>query len=90
MGHLFTGDDEGKDIVTSEGTRIGTVHDVDEDRARVDRARGEGDGEGLGEKLKRMLGWDDESGDRGDDERREIRGEHVDRVDDDRVHLRDH
>ena len=74
----FTDDDRGRDVVTSDGTRVGTINQVNDDRATVDRD----DGESLTDKVKDMLGW-------GDDDN-EIRDEHVDRREDDRVYLRQH
>ncbi|MDS0293430.1 hypothetical protein [Halogeometricum luteum] len=74
----FTDDDRNKDVVTADGTRIGTVHDVNDGRATVDR---DNDSDGLTDKLKGMLGWDD-------DDSNEIRDEHVDSYDDDRIRLR--
>lgn len=81
MAHEFTDDDRGKDIVTHDGTRVGTVDRVEEGRARVKRRD---DDESLTDKVKDMLGWDD------DDDNREIRGEHVHESTDDRIRLRDH
>ena len=75
----FTDDDVGRDVVTSEGNRVGRINRVDEGRARVDRD----DGESLTDKIKDMLGWDT-------DDDNELRDEHVDRREDDRVYLRQH
>lgn len=80
MGHRFTDDDRGKDVVTAEGRRIGTINSVHDDRATVDRDE---DDEGLTDKIKDMLGWDD-------DDANEIRDEHVDETREDRVRLRQH
>jgi hypothetical protein len=74
----FEDDDRGRDVVTSEGNRIGTIDRVEGGRARVDR---DDDGEGLTDKIKDMLGWDDEDSN-------EISDEHVDRREDDRIYLR--
>lgn len=79
MARNFTDDDRDKHVVTSEGTRIGKIRDVNDDRATVDRSD---DDEGLTDKIKDMLGW-------GDDDSNEIRNEHVDSVNDDEVRLRD-
>lgn len=65
--------------MTSDGTRVGTINQVNDDRATVDR----NEGESLTDKIKDMLGWDD-------DDANEIRDEHVDRREDDRVYLRQH
>lgn len=80
MTHQFTDDDRGKDVVTSEGDRIGTVDRVDDDRATVNR--NEDDDDSLTDEIKDMLGWGD------DDDSNEIRDEHVDRSDDDQIRLR--
>jgi len=77
MGHRFTDDDRGKDVVTPEGDRVGTIDRVDDDRAEIQRDQ---DAD-LTDKVKNMLGWDD-------DDQNEIRDEHVDRTEDDRVYLR--
>ena len=74
----FTDDDVGRDVVTSEGNRVGRINRVDDDRATVDR-----DDESLTDKVKEMLGWEN-------DDDNEIHHEHVDRREDDRVHLRRH
>ena len=76
----FNDDDVGRDVVTSEGTRVGTVNRVDEGRARVDRGD---DDESLTDKIRDMLGWEN-------DDDNEIRDEHVDRREDDRIYLRQH
>lgn len=78
MAREFTDDDRGKDIVTAEGDRIGTVGDVREGRARVERD----ESTDLTDKVKSMLGWDDS------DEDHEIGRDHVDSVDENRVRLR--
>ncbi|WP_435333831.1 hypothetical protein [Haloarchaeobius sp. TZWWS8] len=77
MAYRFTDDDRNKDVVTADGKRIGTVRTVEEDRATVDR-----DDESLTDKVKDFLGWGDD-----DDE---IRHDHVDRSDEERIHLRSH
>lgn len=77
MARDFTDDDRDKDIVTSEGDRIGTVRDVNEGRATVERDQDQD----LTDKVKDMLGW-------GDDESNELRGEHVDSYDENEVRLR--
>ncbi|QLG26409.1 hypothetical protein HUG10_02130 [Halorarum halophilum] len=78
MARNFTDDDRDKNVVTSEGNRIGTIDDVNDDRATVKRDRDKS----LTDKVKDMLGWDD-------DDSNEIRNEHVDTVNDDEVRLRD-
>ena len=79
MARPFSDEDREKSVVTSEGHNIGTVRDVDQDRATVNRTA---DHDSLMDKVKDMLGWDD------DDESHELRQDHVDRYEDDRVHLR--
>ncbi|MBX0295330.1 hypothetical protein [Haloarcula nitratireducens] len=77
MARNFTDDDRDKDVVTANGNRIGSIRNVDDDRATVDR---DDDG-GLTDKIKDMLGW-------GDDDSNEVRNEHVDSINDDEVRLR--
>ena len=78
MARNFTDDDRDKNVVTSEGNRIGTINDVNDDRATVKRDKDKS----LTDKVKDMLGWDD-------DDSNEIRNEHVDTVNDNEVRLRD-
>lgn len=73
----FTDDDRNKEVVTAEGDRIGTVRDVNEGRATVDRDQDQS----LTDKVKDLLGWDD-------DESNELQSNHVDTYDDDQVRLR--
>ncbi len=80
MSYRFTDDDRGKDVVTADGHRIGTINSVEDDRATVDRSD---DDDGLTDKVKNMLGWDD-------DNSNEIRDEHVDDRHDDQIRLRQH
>lgn len=77
MARDFTDDDRDKHVVTAEGSRIGTVRDVNEGRATVDRDTDQG----LTEKIKDWLSWDD-------DESNELRSDHVDSYSDDEVRLR--
>lgn len=79
MPRPFNDDDREKPVVTAEGRTIGTVRTVDQDKATVDRAD---DHESLTEEIKDMLGWDD------DDDEHELRREHVDRHEDNRLYLR--
>ena len=79
MARTFSDDDREKPIVTSEGDTIGTVRDVDQERATVHRTE---DHDSLTDEIKDMLGWDD------DDESHELRREHVDRDEDNRLYLR--
>lgn len=77
MAREFTDDDRDKDVVTAEGDRIGTVSDVNEGRATVERD----EDADLTDKVKDLIGW-------GDDDSNELRDEHVDSYEDDRVRLR--
>lgn len=77
MARDFTDDDRDKNVVTSDGTRIGTIRDVNEGRATVERDSEQD----LTDKVKDLLGW-------GDDESNELRSEHVDSHRDDEVRLR--
>ena len=79
MADRFTDDDRGKDVVTSEGTSIGTVNEINDDRATVKRR----EDQDLTDKVKDMLGW-------GDDDSNELRSEHVESRDDDKIRLREH
>lgn len=76
----FTADDRGKRVVTDEDRRVGTVSRVDDGRAYVEHD--DNDDEGLTDKVKSWLGWDDDSNEH------ELRNDHVDRIDDDHVRLR--
>lgn len=73
----FTDDDRDKDVVTPGGDRIGRISDVNEGRATVERDSDQG----LTDKIKDLLGWDD-------DESNELRSEHVDSHEDDKVRVR--
>ncbi len=79
MAYQFTEDDRDKRVVTAEGHHVGSVQSIDGTRARVDRS----EGDSLTDKIKGMLGWDD-------DDANEIRDEHVDRSDEEQVYLRQH
>ena len=79
MARDLTDDDRNKDVVTSDGTRIGTVSDVRDGQARVTPNNDSG---GLTDKIKSMLGWDDS------DEDQTLRNDDVDSVNDDEVRLR--
>lgn len=78
MTDRFRDDDRGKDVVAPDGTSIGTVNEVKEDRATIDRR----DDENLTDKIKDMLGW-------GDDDSNELRTDHVESRDDDTIRLRE-
>ena len=81
MARQFTDDDRGKRVVTDDDRRVGTVSRVDDGRAYVER---DDDDEGLTDKIKSWLDWGD------DEDEHELRDDHVDRIDDDRVRLRRH
>lgn len=79
MARNFSDDDRDKPVYTSEGTRIGTISEVEENTARV---RGGDDDDGsLTDEIADFLGWND------GDESHELRGEHVDRRDENGVYL---
>lgn len=75
----LTNDDRDKDVVTSDGTRVGTVSDVNDGQARVTP---DNDSGGLTDKVKSMLGWDDSDGDQ------TLRNDDVDSVNDNEIRLR--
>lgn len=79
MARPFRDEDRKKEVVTAEGHRIGTVREVNQDRATIDRSD---DHESLTDKIKDMLGWDD------DDDSNELSRDHVDRYESNRVYLR--
>lgn len=78
MTDRFSDDDRGKDVVAPDGTSIGTVNQINEDRATVERR----EDQDLTDKVKDMLGW-------GDDDSNELRSEHVESRDGDKIRLRD-
>ncbi|SFR47267.1 hypothetical protein [Halogeometricum limi] len=80
MARKFSEEDRNKEVVTADGDRIGTINDVRDGRATVDRDDDDG---GITDKIKDMLGWDD-------DDSNELDSDHVDSYDDDRVRLRRH
>ena len=79
MARDLTDDDRNKDVITSDGTRIGTVSDVRDGQASVTPDTDSG---GLTDTIKSMLGWDDS------DEDQTLRNDDVDSVNDDEVRLR--
>lgn len=79
MARNFGDDDRDKPVYTSEGTRIGTISEVEENTARV--RRGGDDDESLTDEIADFLGWSD------GDESHELRGEHVDRRDESGIYL---
>lgn len=84
MTAKFTDDDRDKPVYTSGGDRIGTVSAIHDDTDTATVRREEDSDEGLTDKVKDMLGWDDDS------DEHDLRSDHVDRRDDDGIHLRDH
>jgi hypothetical protein len=78
MPRDFTDDDRGKRITAADGTWIGTVDEVYDGRATVER----NEDADLTDKVKKMLGWDD------DENENEIRSEDVDSYDDDEIRMR--
>lgn len=79
MDRDFNDEDRQKRVVTSDGQRIGRVRDVENDRATVEHSD---DDESLTDEIKEMLGWSD------DDNEHELQRDHVDRYDDEEIHLR--
>lgn len=81
MARQFTDDDRQKPVYSPEGNQIGTISDVhDENSARV--RHDDDDSDGLTDKVKDMLGWDD------DEDEHDLRSDDVDRHEDDGVYLR--
>lgn len=78
MDQPFTEEHRGKPIITYKGHTIGTVQEVQEDRATVKR---NDDHDSLTNEIKELLGWDNE------DQSHELRREHVDRYEDDKLHI---
>ena len=79
MARDLTSDDKNKDVVTTDGTRIGTVSGVQDGRATVTPNNDSG---GLTDKIKSMLGWDDSDNDQ------DLRNDDIDTVNDNEVRLR--
>lgn len=76
MGYRFTEDDEGKDLMTAHGTRVGLISAVDDERATIDT----NDGHIIDEGVIRLLGWEDGG-------ETEIWADHVNQVREDRITL---
>lgn len=76
MATQFTDDDEGKEVVDGDGEQVGIVTDVEHGTAHVDPDPG------ITEKVKSKLGWGDM------DDAYPLQESEVDRVGDDKVHLR--
>ena len=79
MAEPFAQDDAGKEVVTAEGDRVGTVEDVEEGRATV--VSSEDDRENLTDHVREILGWGDSGGDQ------ELEAADVDRNDNDEIVL---
>ena len=82
MTRGFKDNDVGKPVFSAENDRLGTVSSVHEDDEQRANVRRDDDSDGLTDKVKDMLGWDD------DDDEHELRSDDVDRHDDDGVYLR--
>lgn len=78
MDNQFSDVHRGKPIVTYNGHTIGTVREVQGDRATVERTD---DHDSLTDEIKELLSWDDE------DQTHELRREHVDRYEDEKLHI---
>lgn len=78
----FREDDASKLVVAPEGSILGSVKAIDQNRGRATVERTE-EHDSLTDEIKEMLGW----GDDGEGER-EIRHEHVEKYKDDAIHLR--
>lgn len=79
MVEPFTDEDTGKDVVTAEGDRVGTISEVEDGRATV--TSDESDEGNVTDHIRDMLGWN-ESGDP-----QELEGAQIDRNDEDEVVL---
>jgi hypothetical protein len=80
MNREFGSEDEGKPITTAAGEPIGTVSNIEGDRAQV--TPDDSEESDLTEKVKSALGWDDP----GEDQ--DLEKDFVQDVDDERVRLR--
>lgn len=83
MSRNFEENDVGKPVFSAQNDRIGTVSSIDGDDEQRAHVRRDDDSDGLTDKIKDMLGWDD------DNDEHELRSDDVERHDDDGVHLRD-
>jgi hypothetical protein len=79
MDRSFSDEDRKKRVVTADGQTIGTVREVEEDRATVDRTEGD---DSLTDEIKDLLGWDD------DHDAHELRRDDVERYDDKQLYLK--
>jgi hypothetical protein len=77
MAEPFTRYDTGKEVITAEGDRVGTVENVEDGRAAVDSS--EDDQENLTDSVREMLGWGDSESDQ------ELEAADADRDDDETV-----
>lgn len=78
MAQEFTPTEEGKDVVTSDGERVGTVQSVEGGRAHV---KPEND---LTDSIRQRLGWTDMSG-----ETYELQSDRVQDFEDREIRLKD-
>lgn len=76
MSTELTDADEGKDVVTSTGDKIGIVKDVDAGAAHIDP------NPGIADELKAKLGWGDS-----DEDTYRLRESDIEAVTDDEVRL---
>lgn len=79
----FRDDDADKLVVAPEGSILGSVKAIDQNRGRATVERTE-EHDSLTDEIKEMLGWGDDD----EDGEREIRHEHVEEYKDDSIHLR--
>lgn len=76
MATKLTDTDEGKDVVSSTGDKIGIVKDVDGGTAHIDPSPG------LADELKAKLGWGDS-----DEDTYRLRESDIETVTDDEIQL---
>ena len=79
----FREDDADKLVVAPEGSILGSVKAIDQNRGRATVERAE-EHDDLTDEIKEMLGWGDDE----DEREREIRHDHVEEYKDDAIHLR--
>lgn len=78
MVRNFTDEDRNKAVYTADGTRVGTINEVEEEKAQVHRDEDSGS---LTDEVVDLLGWDDE------DESHDLHRDRVERYDESGVHL---
>ena len=79
MVEPFTDEDRGKQVVTAEGNRVGTISQVNDGRATVEST--EEDQQNITDHIINMLDWDESR------DPQELEGTQIDRNDDDEVVL---